>query len=297
MQHEPASFWSDIKNYEEYLREHPDSYLFARLSDAYLKLNLVDDALHTARLGVEKYPAYVAGQRALALACYAKGLTEESRRALEAVATAMPEDAEIQKILGRLLAASGDIEGAQRVYRVVREFHPDDEECREELRLLEQAPPVAVVAGDGAPVPPHSAEPFPPAEEDVIDLDDADMLLELEEEPQPSAVEAPRTDPLSTVTLAELYVQQGFFSKALEIYRSLADEDPGNREVLDRIAQLEELVAGTAEAAPDSVVKMGVAMPEPTPFPPDVPSRGRADAVIATLEGWLDSIRRIKACR
>ena len=115
MQHERASFWADIRNYEERLAQNPDSYLFSRLSDAYLKLNLVDDALHTARRGVEKFPVYVAGQRSLALACYAKGLMDESRQALEAVVAATPEDAESQRILGRLLVAAGDPEGARRV--------------------------------------------------------------------------------------------------------------------------------------------------------------------------------------
>lgn len=46
-----ASFWTDIKNLEEQLAKSPDSFCFARLSDVYLKVGLVDDALHVARQG------------------------------------------------------------------------------------------------------------------------------------------------------------------------------------------------------------------------------------------------------
>jgi len=51
-----ASFWTDIKNLEEQLAKNPDSLCFARLSEIYLKTGLIDDALHTARLGVTKHP-------------------------------------------------------------------------------------------------------------------------------------------------------------------------------------------------------------------------------------------------
>jgi len=65
------SFWTDIKTLEEQLANSPDSFCFARLADVYLKVGLVDDALHTARRGVAKHPCYLSGQRALSLACHA----------------------------------------------------------------------------------------------------------------------------------------------------------------------------------------------------------------------------------
>lgn len=293
MQHERASFWADIKSYEERLARNPDSYLFARLSDAFLKLNLVDDALYSARQGVAKHPSYVAGQRALALACYAKGLVDESRQALEAVAAAVPEDAETQKLLGRVLRSSGDREGAERVYRVVLDFFPDDAECLEELRTLVPPPPAAV--------PEISSEALPQQEEEIIDLADADILLEEVTEESPVSAAIPHHDPLSTATLAELYVKQGFLSKALEIYRSLVSEDPINSAALARIAELESLQVLQEPAPGNDVVSTyeapALAVQEPSLLPPGIPAQGEADAVISTLEGWLDSIRRIKACR
>ncbi|MDD2898123.1 MAG: hypothetical protein PHI31_05355, partial [Desulfuromonadaceae bacterium] len=134
-----ASFWTDIKNLEEQLAKSPDSYCFARLSGVYLKVGLIDDALHCARQGVHKHPGYLSGQRALALACYAKGLNDEALTALQLVTKAMPEDISSQKLLGRLSADGGNRAAAFRAFRTALEFAPDDDECRIELESLERS--------------------------------------------------------------------------------------------------------------------------------------------------------------
>ena len=75
MKKKDSSSWSEIKSLDERLAREPDSFCFARLSEVYLKVGLVADALHTARQGVAKHPGYLAGQRALAMACNANGLS------------------------------------------------------------------------------------------------------------------------------------------------------------------------------------------------------------------------------
>ena len=300
MQQNSASFWADIKNYEELLAQDPDSYLFARLAEVYLKVNLVDDALHTARQGVAKYPAYIAGQRALAMACFAKGLENECRQRLESLAAAIPEDSEVQKILGRLLAAEGDCSAAAKAFRTTLVFCPDDLECLEELKALESA--IALKAEQESGHFAATAELLV-ADEEIIDLDESDIVMESEAEETvstPSAAADLHHDPLSTATLAELYVQQGFIDKALDIYRAVYAEDPTDGRIQSRIAELE---AREAESEAVAVVSGSVEAPagntyqESMPSVAVIPVQGEADTVISTLEGWLDTIRRIKACR
>lgn len=303
MQQQSASFWADIKELEERLTQNPDSYLFARLSDVYLKVNLIDDALHTAKQGVAKFPAYVAGQRALAMVCHAKGLVEECREALEAVTAALPDDAEAQKMLAKLLIDCGDRDAARKVLHVILDFYPEDVECAEELRALEQPvhfPMEDVVATVGAE---SATGLYQPVEEsfaevdEIIDLTDEDVWMEEAEVPVPVA--PVQHDPLSTATLAELYVQQGFISKALEIYHALHNEAPTNPDILSRIAELEamELASAAVDSIPGEQEAAPVIAVQESSELSDIPAQGRADEVIATLEGWLDTIRRIKACR
>jgi hypothetical protein len=64
----------------------------------------------------------------------------------------------------------------------------------------------------------------------------------------------PAGEPVYTRTLAELYVKQGAVGRALGVLRHLSAADPGNRELADRIAQIEEgthLVAAPPEAGSD----------------------------------------------
>lgn len=278
MQQDNLSYWTDIKTFEGQLSKSPDSYCFAMLSEIYLKVGLVYDALRTAREGVARHPRYLAGLRALAMACHAGGLNDESLAVLKQVTEAMPEDHQSQKLLGRLLVDAGDRDAACQAFRTVLEFVPNDLKCRTELESLE-------VSGRSM-YPSQSGDEGGEEEilEDLEIIEELDILdeelpvsdlLEEEELNEPELATEPHNDPLSTGTLAELYVKQGFINKALEIYRSILADDPGNRAASTRIAELEQ---------PEDICAA-------------VKSQGTADNALSTLGGWLDNIARIKSCR
>lgn len=263
-----ASFWTDIKNLEDQLAKSPDSFCFARLADVYLKVGLVDDALHVARKGVVKHPGYLSGQRVLALACHAKGLNDEALTALRRVADAFPEDVASQKLLGRLCSESGDTAAAGRAFRTVLEFAPDDVECRLELESLERLSGTAYEADaddesiiedlelldDEMTVPEEDDSAF---EEEVSVQEEVSPEPEelfLDTAPEPVSAPAPHHDPLSTGTLAELYVSQGFIHKALEIYRAILADNPADLVTAGRIAELEVLDSSATETGPEDDV-------------------------------------------
>jgi len=268
-----ASFWTDIQKLEEQLSKAPGSFCFAGLSTVYLKVGLIDDALHMAREGVAKHPDYLAGQRALALACHAKGLNDEALASLQRIVVALPEDVQSQKLLGRLLVEAGKQESALQVYRTVLEFDPEDVECRLQLESLERltrATESAFMSDEGD-------------EDDEEIIEDLEILDEFDEEYSETEHLSSETrhDPLSTATLAELYVTQGYVKKALEIYRAIQDDNPVDRTINERITELEALNAGVTESV----------------LVPAVPLQGTSDNALATLDGWLENIRRIKSCR
>jgi tetratricopeptide (TPR) repeat protein len=347
-----ASFWSEIKALDERLKREPDSFCFARLSEIYLKVGLVTDAIHTARTGVAIHPGYLAGQRVLAMACNASGLHDESRVLLEQVTAAMPEDVDAQKTLAGLYVSAGDHVSAIRTYRTVLDFRPDDRASASELEALQQggvtsssayssqdqiiAVPEVIDEGD--------------AEDEIIELSESDIFEEPSDEdisPVTPAIVAgtavDQHDPLSTLTLAELYEQQGFLPKAVAIYRTILADDPTNAKLLAKIAQLEgdeSDLESVPEDALDDGIDEGLEFSEPEAFEevsttfssqlsepvstsitdisePEffaveasiIESKSleskafaplankAADNVLDTLDGWLENIRRIKACR
>lgn len=334
-----ASFWTDIKRLDEQLAAAPDSLCFARLSEVYLKVGLIDDAIHIARAGVEQHPLFLSGQRALAYACHARGFDEEALTALQFISEVQPEDLESMKLLGRLYVQADDHEAAVQVFRSALAFAPDDTECAMELEAL-----VRTADTDGYGFDLH--------EEDDEIIEDLEMLDddEFPEESQPEleiishvpdsgaqeSLVAVHQDPLSTSTIAELYVSQGFIHKALEIYRAILVDNPEHHATNQRIVELEAIESGavageSAEAVfdvddaaasgidSDSTIAAEVTAPEqPQDFNeaagnqsdaiglPESPRElgdaivqlnGTADNALEQLDRMLDNIGRIKSCR
>jgi hypothetical protein len=92
-----------------------------------------------------------------------------------------------------------------------------------------------------------------------------------------------------TETLARLYLKQGFAERALAIYRRLAQEQPGNDQLQERLRTMEQALTcgrdGSAPAAPRAV--HGGAGESATPV------RCRQEhQIVAQLEQWLRYLQR-----
>lgn len=98
------------------------------------------------------------------------------------------------------------------------------------------SPPVAPASPETtrAPTPPEPAVPSRMSDESA---------------PGDAETEETRSKPVSSATLAELYLQQGLLERAIEVYRELLDEEPGNDDARARVAELEaSLRASEAES-------------------------------------------------
>lgn len=70
-----------------------------------------------------------------------------------------------------------------------------------------------------------------------------------EEKPAPSRA----ADDLTTNTLAELYISQGFYEKAIDIYERLLAENPGNKALEAKLAQVRAMASSADQEAPQPV--------------------------------------------
>ena len=66
-----------------------------------------------------------------------------------------------------------------------------------------------------------------------------ERVFEVEAPSVPEHAASGAATPLSSSTLAELYFQQGLVDRALEVYRQVIDEEPGNERARSRLAELE----------------------------------------------------------
>jgi len=293
MSNDSSSLQDEIRNYEERLAHNPDSLLFARLAELYLNAGQLDDAIRVAKSGEERYPGYVVGQRILARACFKKGLLDESRDTLTKITQTFPEDIESQKLLGRILSDQGNYKRAIKVFSTALEYHPNDVECISELELLERRMiflpadavhnPFQATSASSAILTGFAALENDPEDSiiddlEIIELSEADIVA-IEEDEQPGAetfAAEQQHDPLFTATLAELYVQQGFTGKALEVYHTILASAPDNDAIRSRIALLEMNQAAEMTATSTS-------------------AQSRSEETIAILERWLGNVSSLKA--
>jgi hypothetical protein len=79
-------------------------------------------------------------------------------------------------------------------------------------------------------------------------------------------------DRIPTKTLAEIYLQQGHLQEAYDIFKTLAEKDPFDQELQEKVKELQEKLH-----------------PPPSSNFPLPPSK---DERIRHLEKWLDNIRK-----
>ncbi|PIX22302.1 MAG: hypothetical protein COZ69_11440 [Deltaproteobacteria bacterium CG_4_8_14_3_um_filter_45_9] len=77
-------------------------------------------------------------------------------------------------------------------------------------------------------------------------------------------------DRMATKTLAELYLQQGHLQEAYEIFKALAEKDPHDREIQNRLKELREKL-------------------NPSPYSQPLQS---TEEKVRYLERWLANIRK-----
>jgi hypothetical protein len=105
--------------------------------------------------------------------------------------------------------------------------------------------------------------------------------------PRSPASPAAPTSALISPTLGELYFNQGFTDKAIEVYRELTVQEPGNERLRARLRELEKLQSALAGGEPAPAV--------PTPTAADSAEAHRRQAIertIVRLEGLLSAIRK-----
>ncbi|WP_305042481.1 tetratricopeptide repeat protein [Geoalkalibacter sp.] len=107
---------------------------------------------------------------------------------------------------------------------------------------------------------------------------------------------------ISTPTLAEIFVKQGYLSKAIQIYEDLLARDPGNERLRGRLRQLQEDIAaprtvdlepqGLPEPLAPPLVQVVTEKLEPATPDPTTAVVAPENRLLGTLENWLEAISR-----
>lgn len=260
-----VSLLGKIAGYTEILAKDPRSTIFVPLCEAYRQMGMLDDALDIARKGVQALPSFGPGYTVLGRIQAQRGAIEEAITAFEIALESDAGSLAALRGLARIRLQRGEKELAMELLQRFVALKPDDEAARKMLASLGKASS-----------PPPRPELKSPAKITVT-------------APPPSNLSKKAGEPISTPTIAEIYIKQGFPKRAMKVYRDLLNADPHNDVIRQKLIDLKRMI--DAEALPetkksakvvDLIEKTAVVGPE---------SSGSI-RYTETLNLWLDSIRR-----
>jgi thioredoxin-like negative regulator of GroEL len=99
-----------------------------------------------------------------------------------------------------------------------------------------------------------------------------------------AAAESPE---LATPTIGELYFNQGHTGKAIEVYRQVVEQDPGNERARARLAELEALERHLRAEEANELRRMVTAAPKD----PRAARRAALERTIGRLEGLMAAFK------
>ncbi len=274
-----GSLIGKIGSYLQIFAKDPSSTAFVPLAEAYRQIGLLDDALEAARLGTKMLPHFSPGFSTMGRILGQMGRIDE---AMSAYAKALSIDRQSQAALvglARLHLIRAERDMARKILQQAEEFHPNDEKISDMLIALDLPRPWAEIkqaAQIQASVPKIETVPDKPGE------------------------------PIPTATLAEIYVKQGLFDKAIKIYQGIISQSPDNDAARDRMAQLQEQLSGKAEMAADeqpseidtAIVTQSIAeaeaatvVPVTSANSPELQNVPNEQSPLTVFKSWLNAIK------
>ena len=261
-----------IENLRLRWEDEPSPQLSLQLAEEYRRMDRRKDAVHVLSLALEDYPDHVAARVALGRYRFEMGEIEEARELLEQVVNDDPTHLVASKLLVGVYLEKGDKRQAKDrldLYKLLNESDPEIESLEDRLsgRMpVWQAAPVILDI-------PRNGDPF---EGLGLDRDGADYWQALGTDevfpafgkPAPvslKTLEIPVVEkdaPGATVTLANLYLQQGHLDDAENVLLEVLDRDSSNAEAMAGMDEIrkqrsQELAAAEALGATSPPVAVG----------------------------------------
>ncbi len=228
-----------VKEYNKILLKNPKSLVFINLGDEYRKGRLYQEAVLTLEEGLKHNPGSVAGLYMLGLVYFEMANYEKSRTYLEKVLAIKEDNLNALKLISRIYIFSHWISDAKDLLIKAIRLYPEDNELKGMFREVD---------------PDYGNEPVKEQNATEKENDPSDEVPSYQEDPPTS---------IATVTLARLYIDQGFYQKGIAIAGKILKKDPMNQEAISLYEEAVEMLkkkrnarkADAAEDGPDSSKK------------------------------------------
>ena len=273
--------------------EDPSPQLSLQLAEEYRRAEQRQEAAEVLSRALEENPEHVAARVALGRFRLELGEIDEACGLLERVVTEDPTHLVASKLLVSLYLERGDKRQARDrldLYKLLNASDPEIESLEAQLQSGLQTPiavPVGVIDI------PRNGDPFQDLLSDVDSVAywqafGAEGIFPVSGKPplvhRPMTV-APAADtqaaPVTTVTLANLYLQQGHLDDAEKAFGEILEQQPANGDALAGMSEIQRRRSETLAAAE---------LPEATEIP-----EAADDATSRKIDSLRNYLRRIRA--
>jgi tetratricopeptide (TPR) repeat protein len=245
----------DIERLQQKIAKDPDSKLFVPLAEEYKKAGMVDEAINVLVQGLEKQPNYLSARVSLGKIYMGKGLLNEARDEFQKVIAIIPDNLYAHKKLAEIYQELGERDNAMKELHSVLNLNPTDEWAVSNLSAIEQEP--QQIPEEKPYEIPLATEDEEPAEMPLqaASGEEVKYMIEEQRDEEQAAAEQPDEEEISSFedTLqepapvhiapdAETYIKQGNYNAAMNTYKTILSEDPENKQVLQRVAELKALL-------------------------------------------------------
>lgn len=206
----------DISKLAEKLARDPSSKLFIPLAEEYRRSGMLDEAIQVLSDCLKANPNYMTARVFLGKMLLEKGNILEAQIEFEKVVQAVPDNLFAHKKLAEIYQNIGDMENLLKEYKIIISLSPKDKDVMKAIDDLE---------GNPAKMTP------------VVETTHTVEIDKSEDATKKSLVEE-----LATETMAEIYIKQGLYEKADEIYQQILGSEPGNIIIRQKRAELVSLM-------------------------------------------------------
>lgn len=241
-----------IDELRQKFHENPRRY-FGPLANEYRKAGDPEQAIAICRAHLAQQPGHMSGHVIYAQALYDAKRTDEARGMFEKALSLDPDNAIVLRYLGDIAREKGDSGEAKHWYSRALDADPNNKEIAAYLAelaepLTEAASHEAQAASEDREAFGEQSKPAPYSRRPSLGDQEAEERGTAAAQPEhaePLEETARRTPPpnegppFATRTMAELYAKQGYRDVALDVYRQLALEHPDDKEISDRLEELE----------------------------------------------------------
>ncbi|MEX0856020.1 MAG: tetratricopeptide repeat protein [Gemmatimonadota bacterium] len=241
-----AQYWS---------ARDPEGRAFAPLAEAYRKMGELDEALALVQDGLGRLPDFTSGHLVASRIARDRGEPVASREHLDRVVALDPHNSVALVERATALISDGDSEGGLLDLRAALELEPGNAVLRDRLREMEEA---AVTAALELPAE-HEVQRGDAGAEDGAATFGGESPAEF----------------MLTRTMGDLYARQGLLDRAVEVYEQLAELNPDDLALAERLSELRgraESAAGAGEPPPLETVDRADPTPTVTPASTSAPT-------------------------